>query len=220
MTTQIETNTWARPRLDRDELEIVNHPDPSSVWADGRPFTKIPLDILNRITIHWTLHDGQFVDPANNRTLDDAKLAKQLELVKVVGSETSSLHALYPLAETQSWPVQIQEAQAIMSNSVPATNMLNVMAKILEVPVETLAAKVLEKANEYYTTVGTIIALKRNFEKAIDSATCLEDLRNIPDLSLEVAKAKGIYREDPPAPVVEEKVEVKTKKVSRKKSVT
>lgn len=124
------------------------------------------------------LQNGEWVISKANRTALFQQ--QQQRLVQKVANKTdllkSQLLVGYPQAEIDSFYRQEREARGWLADNSYPTPMLAAIAQNRGVPLEILAQKVIEKADQVAQLVGVIIGQRQHFEDVILSAKTEENL--------------------------------------------
>lgn len=115
-------------------------------------------------------------------TLEQAKAEK----IRLINAECEKqLNALvsdYPASERNTWEQKIREAENLIDHGVPATY-LSIEATQRGVNVETLAQKVLQKADEYLSAAATITGNRGRHTDAVNSLSTVADVLSYDFLS-------------------------------------
>lgn len=102
-----------------------------------------------------------------------AKAAKLVELNAACERALGELSSSYPPGELQSWPQQVQEAEALRLDPPGAAPLLTVVADTRGVPLQELAQRVREKAVAYAEFSGAIIGKRQRLEDQLNAAATL-----------------------------------------------
>lgn len=77
----------------------------------------------------------------------------------------------YPSTEVESWAKQEKEAREYLADNNVAAIIVRAIANARGVPVELLAQKIVEKADQYGSVVGNLIGTRQMLEDQINAAT-------------------------------------------------
>lgn len=108
-------------------------------------------------------------------TLEQVKAEKIRQINTECERQLSALVADYPASERNTWEQKIKEAENLIDHGVPATY-LQIEATERGVPVEVLATKVLQKANEYLSAAATITGNRGKHTDAVNVLTTVADV--------------------------------------------
>lgn len=100
--------------------------------------------------------------------LEVIKNAHAANLIKLTGNATE--------AERQTWSTKLAAAQAVLDNSAThyQIKMLEPEAESYGTDIRALAAKIINKSNQYHELVGLASAIKNTAEQAIERANSVE----------------------------------------------
>lgn len=104
--------------------------------------------------------------------LDTPELCSWLkrELAREYESRMEVIAADYPPSERESWPVQIEEAAAIMEDASAITPWIDAASAARGIGRVELAARILGKDRAYRVISGTLSGARQKIEDAIDVA--------------------------------------------------
>lgn len=106
--------------------------------------------------------------------------AERLELITAECDKVlSNIKTSYPQGEVESWPQQVQEAEAIAADPQADAPLLNAIATYRGLTVVELAARVKAKADLFAQVSGTIIGKRQALEDAISAATTPEEVFSV-----------------------------------------
>lgn len=108
-----------------------------------------------------------------------AKTTKLSELNSACERALAELSSAYPPGELQSWPQQVQEAEALQRDPPGAAPLLTVIAETRGVPLDELAKRVQEKAVAYAEFSGAYIGKRQRLEDQLGLANTLEDVEAV-----------------------------------------
>lgn len=103
-------------------------------------------------------------------TLPQAKAAKLITINQHCTDLLAAVKAGYPDDEVQSWSKQESEARAYTANSAAPTLLLSALATARQIPIDTLAARVVQKADLFAVVSGQIIGTRQRCEDLINVA--------------------------------------------------
>lgn len=89
----------------------------------------------------------------------------------------STLRATYPDDEVTSWAKQEAEARAWLADNSAPTPLIGSLASTRGIPLDILAAKIIEKADAFAVLSGQIIGLRQAREDAINAASTAAEVR-------------------------------------------
>lgn len=102
------------------------------------------------------------------------KASKLGELNAACERALGELSSAYPPGELQSWPQQVQEAEALLRDPPGAAPLLTVIATTRGVPLTELAQRVRDKAVAYAEFSGAVIGKRQRLEDELDAAETIE----------------------------------------------
>lgn len=83
----------------------------------------------------------------------------------------------YPQYERESWPIQLQEAQALVTDPAAATPWIDACATQRGLECSELAQRILAKDSAYRLISGQLTGARQAHEDAIEALLDLEELR-------------------------------------------
>lgn len=111
--------------------------------------------------------------------LADIAKPEVFELLKrVCNRKLEQLGSEYPDRETQTWAVQLEEAKAYLSDNTSPTPFINAAITGTET-VQDYAELIVANNAAWSNFAGSIVKLRRDFEKAIEACTTLEELKAV-----------------------------------------
>lgn len=111
-----------------------------------------------------------------------AKAEASLAANAACDAAISTLAASYPEREVQSWPQQINEAEAMLADPAASTPLLDALAQHRGIDRLQLAARVRDKAVLFAAASGAIIGARQRIEDLLDNAQTLADVQSVPTL--------------------------------------
>lgn len=119
------------------------------------------------------------LDAGDAAKLEAVKAAKRAEINASCDAAVASLAASYPEREVQSWPQQVNEAEALAADPQASAPLLAAIAEARSLPLAELAARVLGKMNAYAAASGALIGRRQAAEDLIDMADTAEDVASV-----------------------------------------
>ena len=107
---------------------------------------------------------------------------KTLKLQEIITNFEQSLGQLansYPQLERESWPQQEKEARAYLADPTASTPLLDALSAARGITKDTLAQKIVVKADQYTQAAGALIGKRQALEDAIDAATTITEVEAI-----------------------------------------
>ncbi len=124
-----------------------------------------PVDV----EVGWTFADGVFSQPPRispQLTADQLRTALNAEYER----RMQAIAANYPPSERESWPVQTQEAKALLADAQASTPWIDAAATARNVDRIELAQRIVAKDAMYRVFSGTLSGVRQRIEDAIDAA--------------------------------------------------
>lgn len=109
---------------------------------------------------------------------DIAKPEKLKELFTYCDNQLELLATSYPEREAATWPVQLEEAKAYLSDNTASTPFINAALTDGET-VENYANLIITNNAQWSTFAGSIVKHRRNTEKAINEAETEDEIEAI-----------------------------------------
>jgi hypothetical protein len=85
-------------------------------------------------------------------------------------SDTGRLNMAYPSAERATWPQQLADAKAVLSESTTQPPMLSALASAAGTDVKTFSQKVLAKNDAYVSNYASVLASYQKLKASINNA--------------------------------------------------
>lgn len=123
--------------------------------------------------------EGSFAsDPGP--TLEEAKTEKRNEINNAADEALSYIINLYPTSEVNSWPVQIEEANAWTADNDAATPFLDGLLARRPTKTKTvLAQTIIANSDEYKVVSADIFGQRQELDDAVDDATTIAEVQAI-----------------------------------------
>jgi hypothetical protein len=141
-----------------------------------------PGNIEREAILAW-IAEGNIPEPefTDAELLAQAKISKLAEVTKTYNDSISALVGGTDKFELASWTKQEAEARAYVADNTVATPLLSglVTARGLGETVAQLANLIIDKANAYETAYANILGTYQAKQKAIDTATTVEEIQAI-----------------------------------------
>ena len=145
--------------LDDSKNEIYAYPSDGSqddlINADFKQITALRADEIRNPPL----------------TLSDLKTAKKAEISANFEQTIQQITAGYPPNEIASWSKQEQEARAFTAVALAPTPLIDALANTRGVPKDTLAARIIAKADLFAGISGQLIGKRQGLEDSIEAAT-------------------------------------------------
>jgi hypothetical protein len=90
-----------------------------------------------------------------------------------------SIHSGYTAAERQSWPQQLTDAKAVISDDSSSPPLLSALAAAAGVDIKTFSQKVLSKHDSYLTAYAKLLATYQTQKATINKATQIDQLGSL-----------------------------------------
>lgn len=104
-------------------------------------------------------------------TLGEKKSRMLSHFNEVFNQLISQVKISYPPTEVESWAKQEKEAREYLADNSSAATIVRAIALARGVPVQILAQKIVDKADQYGQVVGTLIGTRQMLEDQIQAAT-------------------------------------------------
>lgn len=160
---------------------------PGAAGVNPEVATLDPLPEFNRLTDRarridgaWTVEAIPLPEPQPEPeppTIEQVKASLQ---VHVNGEYTKRMNAValpYPQYERESWPIQLQEAQALAVDPTASTPWIDACAAQRGLERGELAQRILAKDSTYRFISGRLTGARQAHEDAIEALQDLADLR-------------------------------------------
>lgn len=111
--------------------------------------------------------------------LSAAKLRRLAELNLRCNNEINEMTLGYPEHEVASWPQQVKEAEAYLSNPATLTPLLSSIGAARGIEIGDLAGRVIGKMDGYALATGAIIGRRQAAEDRLENALTIEDVESV-----------------------------------------
>ena len=121
------------------------------------------------VDVGWTFADGVFSPPPRlspQLTSDQLRTALTAEYER----RMQAIAAGYPPSERESWPVQTQEAKALLADAQASTPWIDAAATARATDRIELAQRIVAKDAMYRVFSGTLSGVRQRIEDQIDAA--------------------------------------------------
>lgn len=120
-----------------------------------------------------TLFSGNYFQTYEIKSYDlqTKKIIKLQYFNKMFNDLIGQVKSAYPPTEVESWAKQEKEAREFLADNSSQAILIRSIASARGVPVEILAQKIVEKADQYGVFVGNLIGTRQMLEDQIESAT-------------------------------------------------
>lgn len=149
---------------------------PCVIYEDAQGVRHQLFNPLNMAAvIEWQAAiDASYVPP-----LEQAKAAKQAELVAGLEAAVAQQGAEYGPTERATWPQQAAEAAALAVDPAAETPLLSMMATMRGITVADLAARVRRNQAAWLPLSGYVIGQRQALQDKLDAATTVEAVQAI-----------------------------------------
>lgn len=119
------------------------------------------------------LLNGQYVQnwQVVNLSLTEKKARMLGYFNQLFNSLISQVKITYPPTEVESWDKQEKEAREFLLNNNAPAIIVRAIASARGIPVEVLAQRIVDKADQYGEVVGNLIGTRQMLEDQIETAT-------------------------------------------------
>lgn len=113
------------------------------------------------------------------QALNAAKGSKLSEINTKAQQAIDSINGTIPIYESNTWAIQLSEAQAWIEDNNANTPILNIISKNRNISIGTLANKVIQKSLSYNKQTANIIGQRSNYITALYSSTTVDQVTSI-----------------------------------------
>lgn len=149
--------------------------DPTGHFEEG--LTWIPCTSQTQIGDLYNDTDQGFASPS--KTLAEEKALTFQIVMDISDAKMDMLTASFPRREIETWPTQIEEANAILQRKSEDTPFINAASKARGMDRTIFAKKVLIKARMFKHFAGKIIGKRQYFEDEIETTNTMNRLIKI-----------------------------------------
>ena len=118
----------------------------------------------------WVLADRESGEPQDMPEAETLRHDLRTDLTTEYERRMQAIAAGYPPSERESWPVQTQEAYALLADSTVSTPWIDSAAVARGVDRFGLALRIVAKDAQYRVFSGTLSGVRQRIEDAIDAA--------------------------------------------------
>lgn len=135
-------------------------------------------EILPYLAAFESLIDGVVVKN-EDQELEYVKALKLNQLIQQADAAVAPIINTYPKIEVDSWPKQIEEANAWLADNTAITPLIDGIAMQRGIDKTVLVGKILENSFNYSTISGNVIGARQKLEGQIIAASTLAEIEAI-----------------------------------------
>ena len=155
--------------------------NPDVATLDELPAYDPQTQRARRVSGAWVVEIIPAPEPGPEPELPSIEQLKADLQGRVNGQYTKRMNAValpYPQYERESWPIQLQEAQALAADPAAATPWIDACATQRGLECSELAQRILSKDSAYRFISGQLTGARQAHEDAIEALQDLEALRS------------------------------------------
>lgn len=146
--------------------------------SDGAGIPPDPNNADYQAVLAW-LAEGNVAPPAFEPSPAEVVAQLRSDLDAEYERRMAVIAADYPSSERESWPVQTQEALALLQDASAETPWIDAAAQARQIDRMELASRIIAKEMAYRTVHGALTGTRQRIEDQILAATDLTELTQI-----------------------------------------
>lgn len=154
--------------------------NPDVATLDELPAYDPQTQRLRRVSGAWVVEAIPAPEPTPEPelpTIEQVKADLQARVNSEYAQRMSAVALPYPQYERESWPIQLQEAQALVADPAAAAPWIGACAAQRGLECSELAQRILAKDSAYRFISGQLTGARQAHEDAIEALQDLADLR-------------------------------------------